>query len=394
MVEQMADSKIEPREPRASPVSASWTLYLSFRYAKLLTVEPVMFLYMFAMYLFATLSQEYYMNRYSLEVLQNTSYPYANETRCIIKEDVTNYTGDNSTYGKVVMGNATLLFVLRSVPSQILSIIVTLMMGPLSDRYGRRPVIVLVAVGGVLQGLGSLMIIHFNLNLHYFILCGAVEGMFGGLPAITTASFAYVSDISTDKWRTVRIGLVQSMLYVAGILSRGLGLLWFQRLNCDITNPLILYVACKVATIVYLMFFLPESLTSSERRIKNLDKPKGLKVLSRGLSIFFCHVREYPVFRLWLALVPIVFMTMIMSAETSIGIFYFGDMNWKPLLVGINQALAMGSHMVCAMLVLPILVALKLPDPLISLIGSSVNCGMNFFIGLSKHPYQLFISEF
>ena len=334
------------------------------------------------------------MNHYSLEVLKNTLYPYANETRCIIKEDVTNYTGDNSTYGKVVVGNATLLFVLRSVPSQILSIIVTLIMGPLSDRYGRRPVIVLVALGGALQGLGSLAIIHFNLNLYYFILFGAVEGLFGGLPAITTACYAYVSDISSDKWRTVRIGLVQSMLYVAGILSRGLGLLWFQKLNCEITYPLILYVTCKLATIVYLVLFLPESLTYMERKGKNRDKPKGIRLLIRGLSIFFCHIREYPVLSLWLALVPIVFMTMIMTAETSIGIFYFADMNWKPVLVGINQALAMGSHMISAMVILPILVVLKFPDPLISLIGSTVNCGMNFFIGLSKHPYQLFISEF
>lgn len=388
----MGDQAVHVQEPMRS--RNPFHHYLRFRRARILTVEPVMFLFMFGMFLFSTLSQQYLMNRYSLDILQNTSYPYANETRCVYKEDVTNYTGDPSAYDRVVIGNATLLFVFRSLAFQIPSIIVTMIVGPLSDRYGRRPVIILVAIGAVLQGLGVLVVILCGLDLHYFIVFGGIEGLCGGLSAMTMACYSYVSDVSSVKWRTMRIGLVQSMLYVAGILSRGLGLLWFQKLNCDITYPLVLVVACNFCIILYTVLFLPESLSNKERQKKNLDKPHGLKLLNRGFNIFFCQVHEYPVWRLWLALVPIVFMTMIMTAETSIGIFYFGEMNWKPFLVGINQALAMSSHMISLMVVLPILVALKFPDPLISLIGAVANCSMNLFIGLSKYPYELFISEF
>ena len=354
-----------------------------------------MFLFFFGMFLFSTLSQQYLLNRYSLDILENTTYPYSNEStsRCVYKEDVTNYTGDPTAYDEIVIGNATLLFVFRSLAFQIPSIIITMIVGPLSDHYGRRFVLLLVAAGAVLQGLGILMIILYDLDLHYFILFGGIEGLCGGLSAMTMACYSYVSDVSSAKWRTMRIGLVQSMLYVAGILSRGLGLLWFQKLDCDITYPLILVVACNFSIIVYTVLFLPKSLPSAERRRKSKDKIYGLKLLNRGLSIFFCQVSEYPVWRLWLALVPIVFMTLIMTAETSIGIFYFGEMNWKPALIGINQALAMSSHMISLMVLLPILVALKFPDPLISLIGAVANCSMNLFIGLSKYPYELFISE-
>lgn len=376
--------------PSSSVVRKVWKLC---RYGRLLTVEPVIFLYMFGMFLSSTLSQQYYMNRYSLDILRNTSYPYLGETRCVYKEDVTNYTGDPTAYGKIVLGNATLLFVFRSLASQIPAIVVTMLLGPLSDRYGRCPVILLVAFGAVLHGYMNLSIVYFKLDMQYFILSGAIEGVTGGLSSITMACYSYVSDISSLKWRTMRIGLVQSMLYVAGIMSRGLGLLWFQKLNCDITYPLVLFMACNAAIIVYVTLFLSESLTAKERRKKNVDKPKGVMLLARGISIFLCRTKEYPVWRMWLALVPIVFMTMIMTAETATGIFYFGAVDWKPVLIGINQALAMGSHMVCAMVVLPILVALKLPDPLISLIGAVANCSMNFFIGLSRYPYELFIGE-
>lgn len=59
------------------------------------------------------------------------------------------------------------------------------------------------------------MIVNLNLDLHLFILAGAIEGC-GGFSAILAASFAYVSDISSGKWRTLRIDLVESMTAISG----------------------------------------------------------------------------------------------------------------------------------------------------------------------------------
>ena len=94
-----------------------WHLHLTFRNAKILTVEPVVFLYMFATYMYFPLYQQYVILRYSKQVLENTSFPY--ETLCIDKDMVTNYSGSNTTYDKYVEDKSMLLAVYTSVATRI-----------------------------------------------------------------------------------------------------------------------------------------------------------------------------------------------------------------------------------------------------------------------------------
>lgn len=372
-----------------------WSLYQVIRNARILTVEPVVFLYFFGLYLTATLFQQYYLKRYSLDVLQNTSYPYApgaNGTRCINKDEVNYYSEDNSTY-VVVESHATLIYMLRSVVSTTMVIFTTLIMGPLSDRYGRRVVIMLVALGALLQGLGSLAIVYFNLDLHYFVLIGVIEGIFGNFASMLMTSFSYVSDISSGKWRTMRLGIVEGMIFLSGLPALELGAFWFQETNCDLTYPLYLYVACSAAIIAYTVLFLPESLTREERRRRNANKPSGIRALVRGVSIFFCYVKKYPVWKLWAALVSAGIVLVVIIAEAVVNTFFLGDLNWSPRKTGNFQALSTGSHMVSLLFILPILVALKIPDTMISLFGVMANVSMNLLIGLSSSTTPLFIGE-
>ena len=372
-----------------------WSLFLAIRDARILTVEPVVFLYFFGLDFVFPLYQQYYLKRASEDVLRNTSHFAAlglNHS-CIDKAHVNNWTGDNTTYDTVVESNATLIYVLRSLVSATLVIFTVLVTGPLSDRYGRRLVILLVAVGGVLQGLGSVVIVRFDLDLRYFVIIGFIEGCFGNFATMLMASFAYISDISSGKWRTVRLGVAESMLFFGALIALKTGQLWFQELGCDFMPPLYLYIACNLAIIAYTLLFLPESLTSEDRRRKNAGKPSGVRALMRGLSIFFCRVPEYPVWKLWLALVGFFLVVAFALAGQSINVFFFGDLNWSPRKTGNYQAVSTGSHMLALMVVLPLLVTLKLHDTLIGLIGIAANVSMNLLLGLSSATYQIFIGE-
>ena len=374
-----------------------WQWYFSLRNAKIITIEPIIFLYTFATYLFLSLSQQYYFNNYALDEFVNASdvdFIKQNGLACLNKSALEHYTGSNDTL-KVVEERSTLLVVYTSLARIVPSIFTTLMLGPLSDRFGRRPVIVLAAMGGILEGIFSICVVYFNLSLYYFILSAGLCGIWGDFPAILMASFSYVSDISSTKWRTLRIGVAESMTFMAGMISSGAGGVWFKKLNCQLMFPLVLFTACHLGIILYTLLLLPESLTSEQRRIKNLEKPGGLQVLVRGLKIFFCSVGRYvnSVWKMWVAIIPLLILVINVTGHNSIGILFFKALNWDPILIGAQSTVVMGSRMLSLLVLLPILVAIQLPDPLISLIGGLINCSMNLFMGFSSQTYQFFISK-
>ena len=368
-----------------------WKWYLAFRRAKILTVEPAIFLYMFATWLYYPLFLQYVFDYFARHEIRNTSFILEKDHVCFSRSLLDQY-GDNETIN-IVEDKSNMLTIYSSLANKLLSIIAAMVMGPLSDRYGRRPIILLVAMGGIFQGLGGIFITHFKLNVYYFLIFGGLAGLFGDFAAILMASFSYVSDVSTGKWRTVRIGIAEAMIFFAGLLSEVLGGFWFQKLNCNFTPPLMAFVCCHALIILYTLILLPESLSNEERKMKSMNKPGGLQKQIHGIKIFLCMVKEYPVWKLWLAIIPLLIVVLNMTGATTIGVFFFKDLNWNSTEIGAYQGTSMGSHMLALLLILPVLTALKLPDPLISLIGVVFNCTMNLFTGLTEVTYQLFIGK-
>ncbi len=254
----------------------------------------------------------------------------------------------------------------------------------------------IVATGAILQGLLSLGIVYWNLSIYFFILSSAVSGFCGDFAAILMASFSYISDVSSTRWLTFRIGVAEAMLFMAGALAEGTGGRWFQQLGCNFFPPIALFIGCNTLLLAYVLLFLPESLSRKERERKALDKPKGLRSLMRGFKIYLCQIQEYSVWMLWAALIAIFVLVMTSAGAQRIQVSFFKapePFDWDPSTIGYYQMTAQLSHMFGLLVVLPVLVVLKLPDALISLIGLGFNVGMNIFTGLAKKTFEMFISK-
>lgn len=370
-----------------------WKWYLTFRNARLVTVEPVIFLYFFGEFLYASLIQQYIFNRYGLDKLKNdTSFPNDTASVCLNSSEIDEYTGMNGSY-KVVERYSSNLLIYSLVANKFVSIAVSMIMGPLSDIYGRRPFIIVVAVGAIVQGVGVSLIVHFNFNVLLLILTQGLAGLGGDYTGMLTSTFSYISDVSSNRWRTMRTGLGQAVLFLAASMSQGLGGLWFEKLNCNLKNPLILYIACNAGIILYTLFLLPESLTEDDRKRMGTVKPKGMKVLLRGAMIFLFQIKEYSVWILWATLISVMFADLNIIGILNIQVLFFKAIDWGPKMIGIVQSLSQASSIAVVLLVLPILVALKLPDTLIVLIGLFFSYGMAVFMGLASITYQYFIGE-
>lgn len=140
-----------------------------------------------------------------------------------------------------------LLFASYSVMQLIFSPI----LGKLSDRYGRRPILLISLIG---TGIGFL-ILGFATTLWMLFLGRIIDGISGG--NISTAQ-AYIADVTTPEDRAKGMGLIGAAFglgfvfgpAIGGILSR-----W------GIHVPFVFAAALAFTNAILLYFLLPETVT-------------------------------------------------------------------------------------------------------------------------------------
>lgn len=139
-------------------------------------------------------------------------------------------------------------------------------MGALSDRYGRRPVL-LVALTGM--GLDSLLI-ALAPSLLWVFIGRALGGVFG---ATISVANAYMSDISRASERAAAFGQVGAAFGIGFILGPLLGGVLGE---IDTRLPAFAAAGLSFLNVIFGWFFLKESLPENSRRETPLFKSNVL----------------------------------------------------------------------------------------------------------------------
>src|SRR5688500_10253472 len=156
----------------------------------------------------------------------------------------------------------------------IMQLIFSPILGALSDKYGRRPVLLISIIG---TGLGFLILGFANTVLLLFV--GRIlDGISGG--NISTAQ-AYIADITTTENRAKGMGLIGAAFglgfifgpAIGGILSRwGIQVPFFFAAGLCFANAALLY------------FTLPETVTPDHPAKHQAAGGRGLQQLIRSLK--------------------------------------------------------------------------------------------------------------
>lgn len=124
-------------------------------------------------------------------------------------------------------------------------------LGVLSDRFGRRPVLLVSLVGAAID----YMVMAFAPELWMLVLGRAISGVTSANMAVATA---YITDISTEEERARRFGLFHAMFgigFIIGpVLGGLLGDIWVRA-------PFIAAALLNAINFALALFVLPESRT-------------------------------------------------------------------------------------------------------------------------------------
>ena len=296
--------------------------------------------------------------------------------------------------GDKVEAQTAIMGLIVGATARLPSIVATLILGPISDKFGRKPAIIVVLTGIILHSTLVLIIVKLRLDLHFFILSAGLRGLAGGMAGILTASYSYIADISSKKWLTIRLGVLESMNFIAGSLSLIIGGVLIHLSRCQFELPAILSLACVVAALPYALIALPESLDREQKSLTPAQtKTLGPKAFLRGFQIFFG--KGYSRWKLWLCLF-IMFITVAnISGTMSVIILYLlhRPLQWDPIHIGAFLGSSEFVHGLGLILILPILVHTGARDSVIVLVAVFLTCMMDVCLGLAEKTWQVFASE-
>lgn len=171
-------------------------------------------------------------------------------------------------------------------------------LGRLSDRYGRRPVLLISILG---TAVGFLMLAFAN-SLWMLFASRIIDGLTGGNISVAQA---YITDITDRKDRARGLGLIGAAFGLGFILGPAIGGLlsslgeWIDAAVTGVVIwqfalPALLAAILAFANMVAVYFFLPESL-SDKRRAELASRPRDEFSL-RNLRAVFQRPRVGPLY--------------------------------------------------------------------------------------------------
>lgn len=191
------------------------------------------------------------------------------------------------------------------------------LVGNLSDKYGRRPVLLLSLFGFSLDYL----LLAFAPSITWLFIGRIAAGITGA--SITTAS-AYISDISTNENRAKNFGMIGAAFGLGFIIGPVIGGLLGQ---FGARVPFYTAAALCMLNFLYGYFILPESLSIENRREFDIKRANPIGSL--------VHLKKYP--RL-IGLVGAVFLlhTASHAVQSNWSYFTMYQFKWDETMVGIS----------------------------------------------------------
>lgn len=149
-----------------------------------------------------------------------------------------------------------------SIAVGILSVVTAPKLGALSDRYGRKRLIVISSLGGIINEIITILVAVFPATVPYQVLViGSVfDGLGGSFTAGTILSHSYVSDCTPPSKRGVAIGYLHACIFIGltlGPLLTG----YFADLTNNLVSIFYVTLGCHFFFILFITFVTPESLS-------------------------------------------------------------------------------------------------------------------------------------
>ncbi|XP_049309501.1 proton-coupled folate transporter [Bactrocera dorsalis] len=228
-----------------------------------------------------------------------------NETDCEPLRGIIPKTAEAQIIEKTIQPFVAKITMTSSILNNVWPGILILFVGPWSDKFGRRPVLLATFTAAFLGQVITTILVSFSqvlsLNPWFYLLASIPSTLVGGGCAMITIVFCYISDVTDIENKARRMFFI-NMSMGLGVVIGNIGSSYLLRLtNTTIvcaTSAALVFIA-----LMYVLFFIGESLDVEEttfaykakhffdvRLIKDLVKTCATRRPNYGRAIIACTI--------------------------------------------------------------------------------------------------------
>ena len=154
-------------------------------------------------------------------------------------------------------------------------------LGSMSDRYGRKGIMVVSSCGGLLGEIITIFAARYpdTVSYRWLMLASVFDGLAGSFTAGSVVSHSYTSDCTPPSKRAVSFGYMHACLFTGlafGPLLAG----YFVHWTGSLLSIFYVTLGCHTFFILYIIFILPESLSVRRQAIAREKYVKDKEALA------------------------------------------------------------------------------------------------------------------
>ncbi|XP_017849887.1 proton-coupled folate transporter [Drosophila busckii] len=154
------------------------------------------------------------------------------------------------------------MFLSRTLIESIIPAVCGLFIGSWSDKYGRKPLLVISMIGFAGSALITTIICalsgNYAINPWWYTLAALPHSLLGGMCVFSVAGMCFLSDITDIKTRPYRMVFLELLVFIGLSSGTFLSSYVYAATNAAITQGI--SASCLIAATIFIIIWMPESL--------------------------------------------------------------------------------------------------------------------------------------
>ena len=170
----------------------------------------------------------------------------------------------------------------QNLLSGIFAAVMSPQLGALSDRIGRKPIMLYASLGLFCMEIITIIVGKNpeTVSVYWILLGSLLDGLSGSFTTGMALSFAYASDCTPPERRNTAFGYFHGTLF-AGVALGPIMAGFFMKLTGTVMIAFYIALGCHVFFMSFILFLIPESL-SKERQVLAKEKHEAARKEASG----------------------------------------------------------------------------------------------------------------